>query len=78
MQEKTVQDQNCKNQLYLGTKNVIYYCMHISGGEYVTEDDVLEAVDRARTQVYDDVPKTKGPTMRDFMQGGSLGFGYSN
>ncbi|KAL7603974.1 hypothetical protein Lser_V15G20426 [Lactuca serriola] len=48
------------------------------GGEYVTEDDVLEAVDRARTQVYDDVPKTKGPTMRDFMQGGSLGFGYSN
>lgn len=48
------------------------------GGEFVTEDDVLQAVDRARMEVYDYVPETKGPTMRDFVQSGSLGFGFSN
>ncbi|KAL4581902.1 hypothetical protein LXL04_006436 [Taraxacum kok-saghyz] len=48
------------------------------GGDCVTEDDVLEAVDRAKSKVYDDVPETKGPTMQDYLQGGAMGFGFSN
>lgn len=49
-----------------------------SGAEYVTEDDVLEAVDRARGKVYDDVSKGKPFPFGPPPQGGSMGFGFSS
>ncbi|KAI3784971.1 hypothetical protein L1987_44079 [Smallanthus sonchifolius] len=52
------------------------------GGEFVTQDDIFQAVDRAKGKVYDHVVAGKpfpfGPTTQDRAQGGSMGFGFSN
>ncbi|XP_071730993.1 probable inactive ATP-dependent zinc metalloprotease FTSHI 3, chloroplastic [Rutidosis leptorrhynchoides] len=48
------------------------------GAEFVTEDDILEAVDRARGKVYDDVSKGKPFPFGPPPQGGSMGFGVSS
>ncbi|KVH92603.1 ATPase, AAA-type, conserved site-containing protein [Cynara cardunculus var. scolymus] len=47
-----------------------------SGGEFVTEDDILEAVNRARGEVHDyATPFSFRPTPEDRVQ---MGFGFSN
>lgn len=52
------------------------------GGEFVTKDDIFEAVDRGRGKVYDDVAHGKpfpfGRKTRDHAQDGHMGFGFSN
>ncbi|KAI3726206.1 hypothetical protein L1987_66003 [Smallanthus sonchifolius] len=52
------------------------------GGEFVTQDDIFQAVYRAKGKVYDHVAAGKpfpfGPTTQDRAQGGSMGYGFSN
>ncbi|XP_076930906.1 putative inactive ATP-dependent zinc metalloprotease FTSHI 3, chloroplastic [Bidens hawaiensis] len=52
------------------------------GGDVVTEDDIFQAVDRAKGKVYDHVAAGKpfpfGPGTRDRAPGGSMGFGMAN
>ncbi|KAD5508726.1 hypothetical protein R6Q59_034845 [Mikania micrantha] len=52
------------------------------GGEFVTKDDIFQAVDRAKGKVYDHVAAGKpfpfGPTSEDCVQDGSMGFGLSS
>lgn len=56
--------------------------MLFSGGEYVTQDDIFQAVDRAKGKVYDHVAAGKpfpfGPTAQDRAPGGSMGVGVSS
>ncbi|KAK1432971.1 hypothetical protein QVD17_09874 [Tagetes erecta] len=52
------------------------------GGEFVTQDDIFQAVDRAKGKVYDHVAAGKpfpfGPTSQERAPGGSMGFGVSS